>query len=152
MANAPVSRYHPGSLTARFRKMLEDDRSVESSGHEDSTTPCPEANGPIDTDRDRELSHQDRLENRHGQKIRRKERSVQSSSSRPYDQQQSASRQAIKRAKLLESKVKIRQRKNFASDVEKLNGDLEVLKEEMKSVKKTLASMRSNRGTGHVSR
>lgn len=93
MANAPVSRYHPGSLTARFRKMLEDDRSVESSGHEDSTTPCPEANGPIDTDRDRELSHQDRLENRHGQKIRRKERSVQSSSSRPYDQQQSASRQ-----------------------------------------------------------
>ncbi|KAF9249654.1 hypothetical protein DTO006G1_8978 [Penicillium roqueforti] len=134
--------------------MLEKDMSGESSGHEDGITSCSD---PIQTDRHRELSHHSRPEKRHYQKVRsaptRERESDERLSTRSFDHSQSASRQAIKRAKLLESKVKSRHRRDLASNIEtlsdsieKLTCDLRSLREEVKSVKKTQASMRSCRG------
>ncbi|KAJ6019924.1 hypothetical protein N7499_003774 [Penicillium canescens] len=103
MPNCFISRYQPGTFTAQFRKMLEQDRSGESSRHEDAIASCSRGKGSNHTDDDPAVSYQDRLGNGHGQKIRsvssREKKSIENLSTRPYDRQPSAAREAIKRAK-----------------------------------------------------
>ncbi|KAJ6019899.1 hypothetical protein N7499_002966 [Penicillium canescens] len=83
--------------------MLEQDRSGESSRHEDAIASCSREKGSNHTDDDRAVSYKDRLENGHGQKTRsvssREKKSIEDLSTRPYGRQQSAAREAIKRAK-----------------------------------------------------